>query len=613
MAKNIMLMFLSDVKTIKNENKTGRIVSQAKYEGIEDETVTTYTTNESAVRYVLKNIKDNAKLDKIFVFASKLVLTIPINAEDVPIDEVTGEHLTHYQYFKFRLKELKLDVEKLLTEDNGKNKGTVYPYDEMQISGAENQYIAWQSMGQILEMASRIQSYVQEVKKKNSNEEVILHVDCTGGLRNAAMMTVAVMRLMQYQHIVIGKVLYSNYNGKTKRGTVEEVNEIYNLFDLIAGAEEFVRFGSVNAIKNYFENRNIPKSLQDLLNAMDKFAEAIKICRRGEFQEALEELQTAYQNFNVAQQQMPTVKDISSLNYNLMQQLESRIGQEYSFLLQNKSDDYLSIIDWCLDHGYLQQAMTLYTECIPYMLINKDKKIILSNFTKTDLKKKVKKDSMKREPEFFLLNEYSPNGYNNIFNSYKAFVKVLQVCILDIRKNRFDMQVFQQNNSFANWSAKGIIKSDFEEYKQLLDDLQKLKANSNLATNEETILKNLPTLHSFIQLIPKNTFEIKNLDKRIKKMFVSLENANYRAFIRKNANTLIIYYMIINDMLILNSDEEKLLKFMDRYFIIKQERNDSAHARLIPQSNLTNQSSGKSYAEILKEYMKEGIREYSSI
>ena len=614
MAKHIMLMFLSDVKTVENETKTGRIVSQAQYEGLEEGSTytTTYTTNESAVRYVLKGIKDKSDLDKIFVFASRLVLTAPVDAEDVPIDEKTGKHLTHYQYFKFRLNELELKVENLLTEGN---KGTVYPYDEIQISGAENQYIAWQSMGQILEMASRIQSYVQEVKKQNSNEEVILHVDCTGGLRNAAMMTVAVMRLMQYQHIVIGKVLYSNYNGKTKRGTVEEINEIYNLFDLIAGAEEFVRFGSVDAIKNYFENKSKPQSLQDILDAMNRFAEAIKICRRGEFQKALKGLQIAYQNFNNDENKMSIVKDISSLNYNLMQQLKSRIGQEYSFLLQHRADDYLSIIDWCLDHDYLQQAMTLYTECIPYMIITKDKMILLSEELQIDLDKKIKKDRMNRELEFFLLNDYDPKDYKNIFNSYETFIEVLKKSILAIRKNSFSMQEFQKDNNFEKWSSKGIIESDFKEYVNLLVDLQKLKLNPELSTNEEIILESLPSIHSFISLISEDILNLIPLNKRVKEIFIKFENINYNSLLIKQANTLINHYMINTGMLKLNiSDEEDFVKIMERYFTIKQERNNSAHALMITKGKLSSQEDAKkSYAEILKEYMNEGIHEYLEV
>lgn len=601
MAKNIMLMFISLVPIKDNK------ISKATYKGIGD----TYTTNESATRYVLQSFKNEDKLDRIFAFASKRVLNEQVEAEDVPIDELTGSPMTHYVYFKYRLKNFIDNIASCLTEDNDTEKGSVYPYDEMQLPETINQRAAWKSMGQIVEMASRIQSYIQTVRDKTPNEEVILHVDCTGGPRDAAMMIMGILRLMQYQRITIGKVLYSNF----QRGTVDEVEEVYQLFDLIAGAEEFVRFGSVDVIKSYFENRNIPKSLQDLLNAMDKFAEAIKICRRGEFQEALEELQTAYQNFNVAQQQMPTVKDISSLNYNLMQQLESRIGQEYSFLLQHKSDDYLSIIDWCLDHGYLQQAMTLYTECIPYMIVNKDKMITLSEELQIDLYKQVKKDRMNREVEFFLLNDYDPKDYKNIFHSYEIFIEVLKKSILAIRKNSFSMQVFQKDNNLEKWSSEGIIESDFKEYVNLLVDLQKLKLNPELAANEETILKSLPSIHSFISLIPEGILKLMPLNKRAKEIFIKFESIDYNSLLVKQANTLINHYMINTSMLKLNiNDEEDFIKIMERYFTIKQERNNSAHALMITKGKLSSQESKqKNYAEILKEYMKEGIQEYLKV
>ena len=59
--KNILLLFLSDVK-IKNG-----VISKAGYENIEGEK--TQTTNESALRYLLKKFP----LDKVFIFASKKV------------------------------------------------------------------------------------------------------------------------------------------------------------------------------------------------------------------------------------------------------------------------------------------------------------------------------------------------------------------------------------------------------------------------------------------------------------------------------------------------------------------------------------------------------------
>ena len=298
-----------------------------------------------------------------------------------------------------------------------------------------------------------------------------------------------------------------------------------------------------------------------------------------------------------------------------MQQLKYRIGQEYSFLLQHESDDYLSIIDWCLDHGYLQQAMTLYTECIPYMLVNKDKMITLSEELQIDLYKQVKKDRMNREVEFFLLNDYDPKDYKNIFHSYEIFIEVLKKSILAIRKNSFSMQVFQKDNNLEKWSSEGIIESDFKEYVNLLVDLQKLKLNPELAANEETILKSLPSIHSFISLIPEDILKLMPLNKRAKEIFIKFESIDYNSLLIKQANTLINHYMINTGMLKLNiNDEEDFIKIMERYFTIKQERNNSAHALMITKGKLSSQESKqKNYAEILKEYMKEGIQEYLKV
>ena len=62
---------------------------------------------------------------------------------------------------------------------------------------------------------------------------------------------------------------------------------------------------------------------------MKKFAEAIKISRHSEFQQALEGLQIAYEKFNAESGR------ISILNYNSMQQLKSRISQEYAEFLKD--------------------------------------------------------------------------------------------------------------------------------------------------------------------------------------------------------------------------------------------------------------------------------------
>ena len=579
MAKNILLLFLSDVKV------SNGVVKPANYKDIGE----TYTTNESAVRYLSQIQK--APPSKIFYFSSNKVKEF-IKKDRNSNEDFTenGETFTHISYFEKRI----------INYVDGKIKDVMQPCDFNENADIQ------QTMEVVIKMASMIQEYIVTLPK---DTEVTLHVDMTGGMRHASLMMLVITRLIQYSGVKIGYILYSNFVSVR----VEESNGIYNLFDIIAGAEEFVRFGSVDAILNYFANvnRNIPPVLQNLLDAMKNFADVIIISRRREFQNALEGLKTAYNNFS-------TVKNIKSLDYNLMQQLKVRIAKEYSTLLTCDADDYISIVGWCLEHGYIQQSLVLYTESFPYMMIVKDKIITLNSTYDEELADYTSEDGMNREKEYLLFNEFSPKGYSNnhIFLDYDDFIKKIKAAIQDIRCNRFDMKTFKKDNSWGYWKGRFIIQSDYDTYFELLEELQKLKADSNLVKDIETVAEKLPTLYTFWDLIPEDIFKIKHSNGRVKNILLSLEKNQKSArkdFIRKSNKVLTFHHMIEKGIFKLNIDEEKFFKIIDRYFIIKSERNDSVHARQVPKELLVSENSGKSYAALLKDYMQKGLEEYSDV
>ena len=54
--------------------------------------------------------------------------------------------------------------------------------------------------------------------------------------------------------------------------------------------------------------------------------------------------------------------------------LHEPIEKEYTSLFKQKSldtMDELSYVEWCLKHDYIQQALTLFKECVPDFLIKK--------------------------------------------------------------------------------------------------------------------------------------------------------------------------------------------------------------------------------------------------
>ena len=122
----------------------------------------------------------------------------------------------------------------------------------------------------------------------NENDEVRLYMDITGGPRNAAMILLVISRMLAYHGIIVDDVYYSGYkaieNG-TDQITVHKVLDIYELFDIIAGFEEFKLFGSAKKLNTYFKRTEksgtnpvhpTATATKELLNAMDSFSEAIK-------------------------------------------------------------------------------------------------------------------------------------------------------------------------------------------------------------------------------------------------------------------------------------------------------------------------------------------------
>ncbi|MBQ7628936.1 MAG: hypothetical protein IJS81_01785 [Selenomonadaceae bacterium] len=124
----------------------------------------------------------------------------------------------------------------------------------------------------------------------------------------------------------------------------------------------------------------------------------------------------------------------------------------------------------------ISRALTFYTECLPYMIVTKDKLLTVSNDTFNVLQERADNDNMKRQWDFLLLNEYSPKGCEKIKTIYDEFISKLRNAIAAIHTGKFDIDAFKTED----WVAKDIIKSDYEKFVKFLEDLQKFKAGSDL-------------------------------------------------------------------------------------------------------------------------------------
>ena len=380
MQHHIILLFLSPVRAGRDG-----LVASLECTGVG----TVMQTNESAVRYLQKSNQVAGRLEKIFVMASRAVRETVIKAGNVP------EGMTTLDFFKYRLGDCPDRPENCVGPD------TLCPYDE------EADTLKAQAM--TLEMATKIQSFVSSCP---AGDEILLHVDCTGGPRDANMIMMSVVRLLEYDRRVhVGQMLYArmDYSRQPPTIAVQEIGPIYQMMEVVAGAEEFVRFGSIEALTDYFAGHAASSALQRLLSAMRHFADEVKLCHRGSLKQAADELQAALQEFNT-----PAVGEAEEcLNDRFLLLFKGRIQEEYREFFSGQGNE-LAPLSWCLSRGYLQQALTLYTECVPEYLSGR-------GYITMDENQRRKYLQMSRQYNVFGGDKEARNLAYLVFNVYPYF------------------------------------------------------------------------------------------------------------------------------------------------------------------------------------------------
>ena len=547
MRTNIMLCFLSDVKLARD---TGAI-SGVDYQNI-GEKKECHTTNESAVRYLLSGAHEPAdQLSRLF-----LVRTNKVAGAIQGYNATHDWEQTHYDYFLHRISDIVPHAEQIAEA----------------IDFDENEPIE-ENMNVLIDVSSHVRRYAKDVRKDRPDTEIILHVDVTGGPRNASMILVALMRLLQYENIRIGKVLYSDYNKKR----VEEVNPLYSFFDLVAGAEEFVRHGEVTVMNRFFEQREKSQALRALLASMRKFAEELKLCHYGDLRDAIVELQRSITAFSSAATGNATAE--AKQSDELMRQMLGRIEEDYAKILKEELDD-IALIHWCIAHDLLQQAMTLVTERVPEALVDSGFLSLSSEEVQALFECKLEEDSMHRNRGVFLVTEFK---YKNMKNFQKA-------------KNE--------------WREKR--QRFFKEFRQeVTEDKINEFVDGRLSDRFEVRLKDAETLRAFLLWLNRmrspekcslqHTEHGRMYLEQIKPIYIDATKGDWDALLANTDN-----FVVAKLIRILGSQDSKCPfldiewkpgacrlyeagieprdknlaeDILDKYFVIKDERNHTNHAR----------------------------------
>lgn len=613
--KNYLMLFISsvsiDTRTLKPRESAYRIFGN-------DENVMTTQTNESAF---FELVMREGGVEKIFVFASYDVRQKYIgywnddgetitwlgkkldDTEASGIDIDSSRFVTSLDYFKWLVHDY-VDPDNVIVCD----------YDE-------NSDIN-QSIVSMNDMATKIISAVNE-----SGDDVVLHADMTGGLRNASMMMLGVMRLMEYSNIQLGRILYSNWGaGPNRVSWVEDAKKVYDFFDLVAGAKEFARFGSVKEIKEYYTgNTNVSVELKKLIDAMESFSENIKLCHYGEFIDTIKDLKTAIREINNITEEFAGSRNVSESD-KLFKILLPTIEKEYGGLLRDDLND-LEIIRWCVDKGYLQQAMTLFTERVPEYIFDNGILTVGEKYKKEFEKEyndylKTNKGS-KNFYAFFNWRPQDPRGFNE--DVLKSFINCFRSFVNDILKGKIDEDKFIKGVELLKLASEINTENVILEFSS-----QEVVKCFEMAYSCRK-LNRLPDGFSFkpkakagVSLIIRKDLSKKLSENDLEKYKISTKDAMAAMkFIANNASddvyteafkikirytdkyhrelrTFVINNRLLKEKLFVTSIEnrEVLNKIIEDYYLIKDERNSTNHARPVK---------GQSTAEMLEELIKDAL------
>lgn len=353
-----------------------------------------------------------------------------------------------------------------------------------------------------LKSISDLFDHIMKYIRMHPEDTICVHLDVTGGFRHASMMMLPLIQLLRYNGIQVGKVLYSNFF--VKPAIVEDAIELLDMFSLVGGADNFVSFGDVTRLQSYFAGKKmVSNPLKQWLDAMDSLSDTIRICvSYSAMNQVLIHLDYAliqYKDFVASMEKKLGQQEL------FFSKMITKIEEEYSSILPhgNRSVSPVAIITWCVQKGFLQQAITFYTEWLPQYLV-KDHFI---DFIDSKIKKACQSQERGYSSwENVLFRTYMPpNGID--LDDYQPVS--LQACTNNAYKKGWSSQHF-----FKTISGKS---DRFESFVKRARDLASFVDESKMVDTIFTLPKKDLVRLVVVKSIPKGVDRRDFLAKRLSK------------------------------------------------------------------------------------------------
>lgn len=356
--KNVLLLCLSVVKEDEKYNQYVYEINE------EEEALDGYMTNEAPTKAVIKKLhSQNQRLDKVVMLCTNRVLNeaVKLNSKELitgmGLKKYKSQELENLEITKENNKELFI-LQKYKHIDFYKEKVNTYAetLDGCYITEPIEYVVV--NMPDVVEDYELTESSLEAAKQVMISENKIqLYIDFNGGPRTVPFMILAVSNLMKLRDVEIQEIMSMNYDNSKKKTRIQNMMPVFESFDLVTGINEYIRYGYIDGLKEYFKSSK-NEDIKNILKKMEEFANNLQLCRteyimreKGNLWDLLEEYVEKYE-----EKQAPDTYE------QLFLYVLRDIMDGCKNILKEELPD---VINWCVERGFVQQALTFCSEEMP--------------------------------------------------------------------------------------------------------------------------------------------------------------------------------------------------------------------------------------------------------
>ena len=244
-------------------------------------------------------------------------------------------------------------------------------------------------------------NYIRSIKRENNLGK--FWIDTHGGFREVTLVMESIVSLLKVDIIIPDRILGVRYGDSSNNYIVDQIDS-FEMFDFVAGMNEFINYGSVGILKKYYDNKNKTEIEENVLNAMEMVAEGAEESDPQKYTQGLDILGEEIDKIGGEDGDL------------LLSMFRDYVKDSYGPILNKNTRTTIGIISRCMEKDLVQQALTFIETMMPkdivdHGLIEYDPNLLEQK--RKEIEKKGKRIATWKEGKNFLVDAYVSNNYLN--------------------------------------------------------------------------------------------------------------------------------------------------------------------------------------------------------